>query len=44
MEVIYKQHKRVISDLANFYQQHGIKMMLMKGVGLSVSTQIRAKN
>lgn len=35
-EVIYKQHKRVICDLANFYQQHGIKMMLMKGVGLSL--------
>ena len=39
-EVIYNQHRKAISDLAKFYQQHGIKMMLMKGVGLSLDYPI----
>lgn len=35
MESVYGHHKRVIAKLAKFYQRHSIKMMLMKGVGLS---------
>lgn len=33
-EAVYEHHKNVITQLAKFYQQHGIKMMLMKGIGL----------
>lgn len=35
MESLYDHHKNVIVKLAKFYQKHGIKMMLMKGIGLS---------
>lgn len=40
MEAIYCQHKKNIGNLAKFYQKHGIKMMLMKGVGLSLDFPI----
>ena len=35
-EVIYDQHRKAISDLAKFYNKYGIKMMLIKGIGLSL--------
>ena len=35
-EAIYEQHKKAICNLARFYKQYGIRMMLMKGVGLSL--------
>lgn len=35
MESVYIHHKSVVAKLAKFYQKHGIKMMLMKGIGLS---------
>ena len=35
MESVYNHHKSIIAKLAKFYQKHGIKMMLMKGIGLS---------
>lgn len=35
MESVYNHHKNVVVKLAKFYQKHGIKMMLMKGIGLS---------
>ena len=35
MESVYNHHKSVVAKLAKFYQKHGIKMMLMKGIGLS---------
>ena len=36
MESVYNHHKNVVTKLAKFYQKHGIKMMLMKGMGLSL--------
>lgn len=36
IEQIYNQHKKVIRSLTQFYRQHGVSMMLMKGVGLSL--------
>lgn len=36
MESVYDRHKSVVAKLAKFYQSHGIKMMLMKGIGLSL--------
>jgi hypothetical protein len=35
MESVYNHHKNIVVKLAKFYQNHGIKMMLMKGIGLS---------
>lgn len=35
MESVYDHHKKVVTKLAKFYQKHGVKMMLMKGIGLS---------
>ena len=35
MESVYNHHKNIVVKLARFYQKHGIKMMLMKGIGLS---------
>ena len=35
MERLYESHKRTIDALAGFYQQNGIRMMLLKGYGLS---------
>ena len=37
MEYMYEQHKTVIGKLADFYNSHGIKMMLLKGYGLSLN-------
>lgn len=35
MASVYNHHKSTVAKLAKFYQKHGIKMMLMKGIGLS---------
>ena len=35
-ENLYKQHKVALSYLAKFYEQEGIRMMLLKGYGLSL--------
>lgn len=35
MEELYNQHKAAIEELARFYDSNGIKMMLLKGYGLS---------
>ena len=35
LERLYKGHRRAIDALASFYQQNGIRMMLLKGYGLS---------
>jgi len=35
LEVIYTQHEKAIESLAKFYKDYGIKMMLLKGIGLS---------
>ncbi len=35
MESVFDHHKSVVVKLARFYQKYGIKMMLMKGIGLS---------
>jgi hypothetical protein len=37
MERTYAQHREAIAQLASFYAQHGIRMMLMKGYGCSIS-------
>lgn len=37
IEQKYYQHKNVLAELSSFYQQHGIKMMLLKGYGLSLN-------
>lgn len=34
-ENLYKQHKMALEHLAQFYEQEGIRMMLLKGYGLS---------
>ena len=39
IERIYEQHKRVMSELAAFYSSHGIKMLVVKGYGLSLNYQ-----
>ena len=36
----YVQHQRAIADLAYFYEQQGIRMMLLKGYGLSLNYPI----
>lgn len=33
----YKQYEQAISSLAGFYNQHGFKMMVIKGYGLSLN-------
>lgn len=35
-ENLYKQHKVALEHLAQFYEQEGIRMMLLKGYGLSL--------
>ena len=35
-ENLYKQHKMALEHLAQFYEQEGIRMMLLKGYGLSL--------
>lgn len=35
-ENLYKQHKMTLEHLAQFYEQEGIRMMLLKGYGLSL--------
>lgn len=37
MEAIYQKHKMAIKDLAQFYSEEGIRIMLMKGYGLSLN-------
>lgn len=36
MKTCYEEHKRAISELAEFYADNGVKMMLLKGYGLSL--------
>ena len=36
-EINYKKQESLIASLAKFYQQHGIKMMVLKGWGLSLN-------
>lgn len=33
----YSDYEKAIGEIAGFYQQHGIKMMLLKGYGLSLN-------
>lgn len=37
LETNYERHANVISELSSFYEEHGIKMMLLKGWGLSLN-------
>ena len=37
IEQNYFQHKQALADLAYFYQQQGIRMVLLKGYGLSLN-------
>ncbi len=37
VEVYYQEHEKNLRDLAHFYQKHGIKMMVLKGYGLSLN-------
>lgn len=36
-EQIYQKQKTLIKDLADFYAKHGIRMMVLKGIGLSLN-------
>ena len=36
MEASFENHMRVVKDLSVFYESNGIKMLLLKGIGLSV--------
>lgn len=36
MERVYDKHKQQIASLANFYKQHGISILLLKGYGCSL--------
>ena len=36
-EYRYSDYERAIGDLAGFYEKHGIKMMVLKGYGLSLN-------
>lgn len=36
-EARYKQYQDAIGSLATFYNQHGFKMMVLKGLGLSIN-------
>lgn len=40
VEVYYQEHEKNMRDLARFYQGHGIKMMVLKGYGLSLNYPI----
>ncbi len=35
LESIYSQHKKIVKKLAKLYQSHEIRMLLLKGIGLS---------
>lgn len=37
IEQKYYHHQKVLAELASFYHQHGINMMLLKGYGLSLN-------
>ena len=37
VEVFYQEHEKNLRNLARFYQKHGIKMMVLKGYGLSLN-------
>lgn len=37
METIYDQHRESLTKLAKFFADHGIKMLLLKGYGLSLN-------
>ncbi len=37
LELSYKQHVQNLNELSSFYQRHGIKMMVLKGYGLSLN-------
>lgn len=39
-ENIYANHERLIAELAHFYAKHGIRMMVLKGWGLSLNYPI----
>ena len=40
VEIYYQEHEKNMRDLAHFYQKHGIKMMVLKGYGLSLNYPI----
>lgn len=40
VETIYNQHVKAINQLAQFYQNHDIRMMVLKGWGLSLNYPI----
>lgn len=35
MKTVYEEHQNTIGSLAGYYKEHGIKMMILKGYGLS---------
>ena len=37
IEMFYRQHEANMHQLAQFYQKHDIKMMVLKGYGLSLN-------
>jgi hypothetical protein len=37
VEAVYNQHKKVINQLTQFYQKYDIRMMVLKGWGLSLN-------
>lgn len=37
IEALYQQHEANMRQLAQFYQKHGIRMMVLKGYGLSLN-------
>lgn len=37
MEELYRQYEQNIKELASYYQKHGIRMMVLKGYGLSLN-------
>ncbi len=39
-EEVYKQHEKNIQDLASWYKKHEIRMMVLKGYGLSLNYPI----
>ena len=41
-EIDYPEHRRAVSDLASFYGELGIPMMLLKGYGLSLNYPVPA--
>lgn len=40
IETLYQQHEMHLRKLAKFYREHGIKMMVLKGYGLSLNYPI----